>query len=219
MVYGIILKNIKLIFNKLKNIMKEEIKLKGRLYIKEIEDGKIPLPKKANDFLQIYFTNNSSNSPTSTSLATYSDKACTITHCSMNRMRSFDDLYMIMKNYYPMTTIKGLFKRLLLFRPLIKGSVFSHYVMEEGKSVLKKEIKDIYLIPNFSNCGGMRRIRLTYNNILSVKYPIMINIDKYDSVYSWKDLLLMLDIKNQSELDNYVKENLIISKKEELVKA
>lgn len=218
MVYGIILKNIKLIFNKLKNIM-EETKLKGRLYIKEIEDGTIPLPKRANDFLQIYFTRNNNTSPNSTSLSTYSDKLCNNHHCSANRMRSFDDLYMIMKNYYPKTTIKGLFKRLLLFRPLVKNIEKAHYIMENGKSVLKREKKDIYLKPLFTNCGGMRRIRLTYGDYTKhTAYTTMINTDKYDSVYSWKDLLLKLNIKSASELDNYIEENLVIGK-EELIKA
>ena|ERR1700751_2420101 len=207
--------------------MKEETKLKGRLYIKEIEDDTISLPKKVNDFLQLYFiykdNHNTNYGGRSTSLATYSNKECTISHCDRGRMRSFDDLYMIMKNYYPMTTVKGLFKRLLLFRPIVKNLTYSKPVINNKGEVTgyDKITEDIYLLPNFSNCCTMGRIKLTYFANLGALVPYKISYDsaignnKYQSVYSWKDLFSMLDINSQKDLDEYLKENLV--KKEELV--
>lgn len=207
--------------------MKEELKLKDRFYIKEIEDGTIPLPKKANDFLQMYFisknNHNTNYGCNSTSLATYHDKSCLKPHCNRHRMRSFDDLYMIMKNYYPMTTVKGLFKRLLLFRPLVKDLTYNKPVKDNTGRIIKynKVTEDIYLLPSFYNCSTMNRIRLTYCfNIggaipYKIGYTSAININKYQSVYSWKDLFSMLDINSQKDLDKYLEENLV--KKEELV--
>jgi hypothetical protein len=102
--------------------------------------------------------------------------------CKKEKMRSFDDIWMLANAYMPGIDVKDVFKGLLLY------------------NTTPKEIEKKVLIKSFSNCSTMKRIR--YTNSLSSIDNVMRNIDKnkYDSIYSWKELFNMLDIKDSKDL-------------------
>lgn len=149
--------------------------LDTKLYIAEIELGEAKKPKTIKKFLEFYFTHKNNNQLYSSSLSTYYDKECTNIQCICNKLRSFDDMYMITKTYYPSITVKKLIT-ILVNLTIIKGGNL--------------------LVPQFSDCGGMRRIRIIYYMKANTYAEVMTKL-KYDSVYSWKELFNMIDLTEE----------------------
>lgn len=113
-----------------------------------------------------------------------------IQQCQANKMRSFDDILFLANTYLPGISVKDVFIGLLLF------------------NVESKDIKKGHLRKSFSNCSTIKRIRFTnsYHNIGNVLYSIDCN--KYDSIYSWRDLFNMIGVRNDEDLKNWYIEQL-----------
>ncbi len=162
----------------------------SKIYVKNIK--KQPTIR---EFLILLFTGEGIITTNSKFPTTYSDKECTQIQCTANRMRSFDDLLDLVETYYPSITPKRLIDLIL---------TLSFEKTHEGiKRILK---------PQFSYCGGMRKIRIlymndTYGNSHMSNFSIICNLNQFNSKYSWEDLFLMLDIKSQKEFDEYIKKH------------
>lgn len=114
---------------------------------------------------------------------TYHDSECTILQCNARKLRSFDDIYDCVKTYYPNTTIENLFHILLTIK------------------LKDKNQKRLYL--HMSNCSTISRIRLLYYHDI---YSCLASYKckKYDSKYSWIELLDMLGLTTEIEIINYI---------------
>lgn len=175
-----------------------------KLYIKELK-GK-SRPSSIIKFLELFlFIGDSITIRRPSAKATYTDKECVERkQCDSGRMRSFDDILIVTKTYYPSITPKKLFHILLTTIFKIKCQIYDY---KTGKY----DYQDRYYCLQMSNCGTMRRIRVWYNISLNfssqTKYDYLKNIAKYNSKYSWIDLTNMLDIKSNEELINYIEKH------------
>ena len=137
-------------------------------------------PRTINEFLLTFYTQREGSSQAYAAI-TYTNKECTYVQCDKIR-RSFDDLLEIVQTYYPSTTPELLISRLLKLK-------IPNY-------------NSIYLI----NCEGMRKLRISYyNGGFKSTYSKAILVSKYDSKYSWKELLNMIGITNDEQYENYIK--------------
>jgi len=198
-----------------------ENKLNYNLYLKEIESGTIKKPKTIKKFLNLLFRNDADAPLEANTLRngiyaaipfyTYSDKECKIIQTSNNKMRSYDDLYCLIKTYYPLATIKSVFLHLLKYNG--------------GFKIIGGNMHVVY--PTFSSCGTMKRVRLTYgycylgpingelesvnikyytNNVLSLAN--IKGASTYSSAYSWKQLLELSGITTQEQLNKIQQQKL-----------
>lgn len=168
-----------------------------KLYLKSLIDKK--RPKTVSDLLQYYFFSTLDNGAivAKVSEATYHDKECKLIQCFSSKMRSFDDIYFLCKTYFHTVTPKKVMHELLTIKPMYNNC------------------KDLIFYPYFSYCNTMSRIRITFNNahnIYNYKKNRIINnnifqIPKLNSLYSWEQLLAMLDIKNLEELNKYIEKH------------
>jgi len=115
-------------------------------------------------------------------LPTYYDEACTIIQCMGRKLRSFDDLLDCVQTYYPHITPEYLMHILLTVN------------LKNGKTPL-------YLY--MSNCTTINRIRVYYYDKENYDNRFC---SKYNSKWSWTDLLDMLKLKTDQDIRNYVKE-------------
>lgn len=142
-------------------------------------------PRTAKEFLKKFYY--SENGPFLKANATYKDENCKFLQCPKNRMRSFDDLLVLIKTYYPSYNAKKLMHLLLTI----------DYGYEKN------------FMPYFANCAEIQKIRyLPYVKINIGKagllsYDVTIQQKQYGSKYSWKDLFTMLNINNNEDLDKY----------------
>lgn len=194
--------------------------LNYNLYLKEIENGTIKKPKTIKKFLNLLFRNDADAPLEATNtkgiyaaipFITYSDKECKIVQTYNNKMRSYDDLYCLIKTYYPLATIKSVFLHLLKYNG--------------GFKIIGGNMHVVY--PSFSSCGTMQRVRLTYGycylgpidnkfEIINIKYYtnsiLSLNAIKsaytYYSAYSWKELLEISGITTQEQLNEIQKQKL-----------
>jgi hypothetical protein len=175
--------------------------IEQKLYIKELI-GKTK-PRSVSRFLDIFFIAAPELRSTYRlrTSATYSDSKCTLLHCTEGRMRSYDDLYLLVKTYYPKIAHKRLIRILLT-------KIYSYEILVD----VSKGIKVPYYTPaSLYNCSTMRRIRLTYSgarNTAEGTIPIWGGpMDKYDSKYSWEDLFKLANIpcSNTTEYTDYIK--------------
>ena len=112
--------------------------------------------------------------------------------CKKNKMRSFDDIWILADTYMPGIDVKDIFKGLLLF------------------GVEDYEIKRNIIRKSFSNCSTMKRIRYT-NSFSSIDTALhSIDCNKYDSIYSWRNLFDMIGVKTSSDLLEWYKNELKI---------
>jgi hypothetical protein len=136
-------------------------------------------PKNVDEVLKLFWNKYGSNE-------TFHDKECTKQQCGSNKGRSFDDLYYCCKTYFPNVTVKKVFHEVVIYN--LNNKVFA-----------------------FMNCSGIRKIKL-----IAYPYQLIINsfgniykhdcdVKKYDSIWSWKELHSMLDIKSNNDLTNYRK--------------
>lgn len=142
------------------------------------------IPKTPREFLQKLFSIKWGHNYVST-VATYSNKECTITQCYRFRRRSFDDILECTQTYFKKITPKELFKILLTLN--IKDI--------NGRDT------ELYLF----NCSSIKRGTMLYSsNIDDIKFNTMISMDKYDSKYSWKELFEMLEITSDIEYKKFI---------------
>lgn len=125
---------------------------------------------------------------------TYSDKQCTVLQCQSYRQRSFDDIKILVKTYFPKTSPKVILKNLILLDPKTKNGTCTGFV--------------------FSNCSTIDRIKINYNYVGSNDRKdyyfknCNFDISKYDSEYSWRELFAMLNIHGIQDLIEYSKKHL-----------
>lgn len=112
--------------------------------------------------------------------------------CTAGRYRSFDDILLICKTYFPSVKVETVFKKLLLLNNT------------------KSSVLDDRLNQRFAYCGDIRKIRYIGNYSVSLEYfySDAITRSQGKSKYSWKDLFKMIDINNDEELKEFYLKNL-----------
>lgn len=149
------------------------------IYVKFAEEKK---PKSIKEFLLIFYTTKYRNQFQQVyAVETFNDKDCVDLQSNHIR-RSFDDMLELVKTYYPSTTPK------ILMHNLLRLEIPYHH---------------IYL----TNCNDMRRIRISfYKNSYGfyANYESICNVTQMGSKYSWEHLLNMLNINNNTDLNNYI---------------
>ncbi len=118
---------------------------------------------------------------------TYSDEACTIVQCLARKMRSFDDLYDMITTYYEDVTPKDLMHSLLTLK--------------------KKDKHGTRLYLYMYHCSTIMRVRCHYDYNLYACIDAPFGCSKYNSKYSWQELLKMLNIETREDLRNYINNN------------
>lgn len=108
--------------------------------------------------------------------------------CSRNKYRSYDDIYEIIKTYFPDITDEILIKKLLLL----------NYDKINSKCNL-----------GFHHCSDIDRIRVfcNINGDNKNTYMTMISSKKLSSKYSWEELLNMININSFRDFENFLKNN------------
>lgn len=137
-------------------------------------------------FTWFFERRNQINAITLTGKTTYFDEKCKQTQCAGTKYRSMDDLYYLANTYFPETDIKEVFSCLLTLNP--KGISYG---------------KEINVFPHFSNCITMARIRFLYHSG-GITYQEAIRKDSYTSLWKWKELFDMLNIKSNKALTEYI---------------
>ncbi len=140
---------------------------------------KFEIPKTIKEFLILFFSNQ--NRDQLGAVETYLDKEYFHIQCYANKWRSFDDLLDIVNTYYHKVSPRLLMK-------LILTTELTHPLL------------NTYL--RLENCSGMKRVRIIYYYQAQSKDPF--DIGKFESKWSWKELLNMLGINNKKELELYV---------------
>lgn len=112
--------------------------------------------------------------------------------CEKNRYRSFDDILLICRTYFPSTKVETVFKKLLLLN-------------NKKSLILNDNVKC-----QFRYCSTINRIRYVanYNATVSYFYNTAISSSCGNSKYSWKDLFKMININNVEELKQFYLKNL-----------
>ena len=112
--------------------------------------------------------------------------------CTEYRYRSFDDILLICKTYFPSVKVETVFKKLLLLN-------------NTKSSVLNDKLNQ-----RFGYCGDIRRIRYIGNCSVSLQYFYgdAITRSQGESKYSWKDLFKRININNVEELKEFYLKNL-----------
>ena len=112
--------------------------------------------------------------------------------CTAGKYRSFDDILLICKTYFPSVKVETVFKKLLLLN-------------NTKSSVLNDSLKQ-----RFGYCGDINRIRYIGNYSVSLEYFYnnTITHSQGESKYSWKDLFKMININNVEELKEFYLKNL-----------
>ena len=145
--------------------------------------------KNVDDILNklLISSNQASNKPTF-----YKYNNVYYKQCSAGKFRSFDDILLICKTYFPSVKVETVFKKLLLLN-------------NTKSSVLNDELNQ-----RFGYCGDIRRIRYVgnYSTSLQYFYGDAIARNQGESKYSWKDLFKMININNVEELKEFYLKNL-----------
>lgn len=115
---------------------------------------------------------------------TYMDKECSKYQCEAGRYRSFDDLLELAQTYFPEVTPAELMHTLLVTDI--------------------RDIKNNELYLYMGNCSTIKRVRIIYSTSEEACYQDR-NCNKYDSKYSWMELLKMLGLETTKEISDYVK--------------
>ena len=149
------------------------------IYVKFAEENK---PKTVREFLNKFFSSHSEGYLRN--VKTYSDKECTILQCNSDKYRSFDDIFELVKTYYPIVSIGTIFKILLTLKPEHNQSTYNLFMM---------------------SCSDIKKINCLYVKFQGNKvtnYSDIIHNTSYDSNYTYKELFDMIGVKNQEDLDN-----------------
>ena len=171
-------------------------KQKHNEILSKIDESKIYLEsnvkvKNVDDLLQKLLIENNSSS-TSALPTFYKYENTLYSQCDSNKYRSFDDILLICKTYFPSTKVETIFKKLLLLNNNLK------------------DIKNDRVKNKLSYCSTISRIRYiaNYSNSLYFFYTTAIDKNKNESKYSWKDLFKMININNVEELKEFYLKNL-----------
>ena len=145
--------------------------------------------KNVDDILNklLISSNQTSNKPTF-----YKYNNVYYNQCSAYKFRSFDDILLICKTYFPSVKVETVFKKLLLLN-------------NTKSSVLNDSLKQ-----RFGYCGDINRIRYigNYSTSLQNFYSDAIACKQGKSKYSWKYLFKMININNVEELKEFYLKNL-----------
>lgn len=156
---------------------------KSKIYFKDTEI------KNVDDILDklLISGNQSSNKPTF-----YKYNNVYYTQCTSGRYRSFDDILLICKTYFPSVKVETVFKKLLLLN-------------NTKNNVLNDRLRQ-----RFGYCGDIKRIRYigNYTSSLYGFYSDAMSRSQGESKYSWKDLFKMININNVEELKEFYLKNL-----------
>lgn len=114
------------------------------------------------------------------------------TQCTFGKYRSFDDILLICKTYFPSVKVETVFKKLLLLN-------------NTKNNVLNDRLRQ-----RFGYCGEIKRIRYigNYSSSLYRFYSDAMSRVQGESKYSWKDLFKMININNVEELKEFYLKNL-----------
>tara|TARA_R110000851_G_C12938072_1_gene551966 strand:- start:106 stop:639 length:534 start_codon:yes stop_codon:yes gene_type:complete len=112
-------------------------------------------------------------------IQTYFDKACTKMQCRKHTYRSIDDLFILVKTYYPSATLKKLMKILV----------------QLDLSTKDKQIRMI-----IGSCSGIDNIRI-YFGPGTVNHYSLTHIRKHSATHSWVELFKMIGVNNKEEYD------------------
>jgi len=112
--------------------------------------------------------------------------------CSAHKYRSFDDILLICKTYFPSVKVETVFKKLLL--------------LNNAKNLVLND----QLNQQFGYCSDIRKIRYIANYPISMKSFYSFALSRYqgNSKYSWRDLFKMININNVEELKEFYLKNL-----------
>ena len=119
---------------------------------------------------------------------TYNDPGCRNLHCD-KAYRSFDDLYELVKTYYPSITLKQMVDILLTTKLTIRGN---------------KPDEEVPAYPHLAVCCNMNKIRFIPYRQISCE-PEYINLRMRESQWTWRELLNLVGIKNKKDLEEYIK--------------
>lgn len=154
---------------------------KNKIYFEDSELN----PKDMNELMDMLYSEGGGLACRTIYKEVDTDKA--VEQCKPNKMRSFDDIYYLANAYMPGIEPKDVLKGMLLHK------------------FTEKHLEDKMLYKSFSHCSTMERIRFTnsynsFNNVLR-------NIDcsKYKSIYSWRELFAMIDVKSSEDLYEWYK--------------
>ena len=156
---------------------------KSKIYFKDVE------VKNVDDILNKLLI---SSSQTSNKSTFYKYNNIYYNQCIAGKYRSFDDILLICKTYFPSVKVETVFKKLLLLN-------------NTKSSVLNDSLKQ-----RFAYCGDIKRIRYIGNYSVSLEYfySNAITRKQGESKYSWKDLFKMININNVEELKEFYLKNL-----------
>jgi hypothetical protein len=120
---------------------------------------------------------------------TYFDEKCLEIQCKAGKYRSFDDIYIIAKTYFPEVTEKDVIHELLIRNFKTSG---------------------VNLNPWFTFCGSIHMPTLIYYHDLNSGDSTFIdNPPSNISKYTWKSVLELVGITNLKELKEYITNNKI----------
>lgn len=146
---------------------------------------KFKRPRTVKEFLNMFYQKDRYDSHKLVASETYKDKECTILQCDKNRIRSYDDLYELVKTYYPSYNRKKL--TLLLVKSDFNNNIIGGY---------------------FGSCADMLKIRYipiirkgSYSEVLMDNYFEICETSKYRSKYSWKELFSKVGINSQKDFN------------------
>ena len=165
-------------YKKLSNVDKSKIYFEQGIKVKNVDDILNKL---------LISNNQASNKPTF-----YKYNNVYYQQCTAGRYRSFDDILLICKTYFPSVKVETVFKKLLLLN-------------NTKSSILNDKLNQ-----RFGYCGDIRRIRYigNYSTSLQYFYSDAITRRQEESKYSWKELFKMININNVEELKDFYLKNL-----------
>lgn len=111
-----------------------------------------------------------------------------VLQCVGGKMRSFDDIWIIADTYFPEIDVADIFKELMLW------------------NVTSSHIKEGFLWKGLANCSTMKRIRFTNSPTKIDVIWKMVDSDKFESVYYWRDLFNMLYINTKKQFIDWITE-------------
>lgn len=147
----------------------------NKLYVK------FKKPRNILDFIKLFYSINR-NKETLNAQPTYLDKECNNLHCNLY-YRSFDDIFTLVKTYYPSTTEKILMNILLKYRVNHGNRILiMHFGICRGTEILR-------VIPYMSKYMG---------NSVSKEIP-------KNSKYSWSILFKLIGIETREKIEEIQK--------------
>ena len=169
----------------IKQFLEQTIGVKyERLYIKNAESNNIDI------FIKLIFEAYNYSGSIYTMKATYLDPEYKYLHCLAGKLRSFDDIYAVIKTKFPAMEAHTIFGKLLKAKIYNKGQ---------------------RLYPQLSSCSTIKRIRFIYTaggrrliENYKDKNIIWYCEEKYKSKWDWKTLLNRLNIHTPQQYIKYL---------------